>query len=163
MTAHDRIGTIWCGDSTSLLDNVLREEWGFDGFVITDMDAGGVNALMPTMDTTFMTATTAVTSGTDCYDAGVPAVRIAELTAASDDATVMSAVRESCHRILYVVANSAAMNGFSASDTIKIITPWWEYAFIALNVVVVALTVGSTYMLVKAVKRKKAIKAENDL
>lgn len=36
MTAFNRIGTTWTGGHYQLLTNVLREEWGFNGFIITD-------------------------------------------------------------------------------------------------------------------------------
>ena len=36
MTAYNRIGNQWCGGSKALVTDLLRNEWGFDGFVITD-------------------------------------------------------------------------------------------------------------------------------
>src|SRR5699024_10992919 len=33
MSSFNRIGTTWAGGSYSLLTEVLREEWGFNGFV----------------------------------------------------------------------------------------------------------------------------------
>lgn len=36
MTSFNRVGTCWAGGSYDLLTGVLRGEWGFDGFVITD-------------------------------------------------------------------------------------------------------------------------------
>lgn len=36
MSAYNRIGAVWAGGSTALLTNVLRDEWGFTGAVITD-------------------------------------------------------------------------------------------------------------------------------
>lgn len=36
MSAFNRIGPIWAGGSHELLTDVLRDEWGFQGFVITD-------------------------------------------------------------------------------------------------------------------------------
>ncbi len=36
MSAYNRIGTKWCGSSSALLNNLLREEWGFEGFVVSD-------------------------------------------------------------------------------------------------------------------------------
>lgn len=37
MTAFNRIGTTWCGASHSLMTDLLRTEWGFDGFAVSDM------------------------------------------------------------------------------------------------------------------------------
>ena len=36
MSSFNRIGDVWCGASSPLLKNVLRDEWGFLGTVITD-------------------------------------------------------------------------------------------------------------------------------
>lgn len=36
MTAYNRVDGEWCGEHEALLTGVLRDEWGFDGFVISD-------------------------------------------------------------------------------------------------------------------------------
>ena len=36
MSAFNRIGKTWCGGTPELLVDLLRNEWGFDGMVITD-------------------------------------------------------------------------------------------------------------------------------
>jgi len=40
MSAFNRIGATWAGGSKALLTDVLRTEWGFEGFVITDAGVG---------------------------------------------------------------------------------------------------------------------------
>ena len=51
MSAYNRIGAEWCGGSKALITNLLREEWGFDGFVITDasIDLTGEGYLDPVL------------------------------------------------------------------------------------------------------------------
>ena len=36
MSSYNRIGAVWAGGSEALLTGVLRDEWGFNGAVITD-------------------------------------------------------------------------------------------------------------------------------
>lgn len=36
MSAYNRLGKTWCGGSRTLLTDLLRTEWGFDGFVVSD-------------------------------------------------------------------------------------------------------------------------------
>ena len=36
MSSYNRIGAVWAGGSEALLTGILRDEWGFDGAVITD-------------------------------------------------------------------------------------------------------------------------------
>lgn len=38
MSAFNRIGTVWAGGNSALLTDLLRNEWGFKGYVITDME-----------------------------------------------------------------------------------------------------------------------------
>ena len=51
MSAYNRIGTQWCGASKTLLVDLLRNEWGFDGFVVTDasIDLTGEGYLDPVL------------------------------------------------------------------------------------------------------------------
>lgn len=36
MTGFNRLGPVWCGASAALNKELLREEWGFEGFVVSD-------------------------------------------------------------------------------------------------------------------------------
>lgn len=51
MSAYNRIGSEWCGGSKALITDLLRTEWGFDGFVITDasIDLTGEGYLDPAL------------------------------------------------------------------------------------------------------------------
>ena len=51
MSAYNRLGDQWCGGSKALLIDLLRNEWGFDGFVITDasIDLTGDGYLDPVL------------------------------------------------------------------------------------------------------------------
>lgn len=39
MSAYNRIGTNWCGGCSELLNDLLRTEWGYDGYVISDFSS----------------------------------------------------------------------------------------------------------------------------
>ena len=46
MTGFNRIGNEWCGSSSALLTDLLRGEWGFDGYVLSDSwQMGYMNAV----------------------------------------------------------------------------------------------------------------------
>lgn len=145
MSGFNRLGTKWCGASTELMNNVLRGEWGFDGFVATDMDNCNNNVLC----TGYMYAPTTITGGTDIYDGvGNPAAhnRRNQLNAYRNDPYVMTKLREACEHIVYAVANSAAMNGMSPDAIVRSITPWWEATLIAVTVVFGVVALGSVAM-----------------
>jgi beta-glucosidase len=40
MTAYNAVGGTWCGEHERLVTGVLRDDWGFDGYVITDFVFG---------------------------------------------------------------------------------------------------------------------------
>src|SRR5262249_17734912 len=44
MTGYNRLNGPWCAEHRELLEDVLRGEWGFDGFVISDWFAVGSSA-----------------------------------------------------------------------------------------------------------------------
>jgi beta-glucosidase len=40
MSAYNSVNGEWCGENTTLLTDILREEWGWDGFVVSDFVFG---------------------------------------------------------------------------------------------------------------------------
>lgn len=136
MSSMNRIGAKWTGVHSGLLTGVLREEWGFNGIVETDY----------ALSTGFMTTANAIARGVVAGN-DVWMMNGASVERYRENAVVVSAMRESCHRILYTILNSSAMNGFSSNTQIITITPAWEraidYARIGVGVVA-ALCLGMT-------------------
>ncbi|MEQ1788447.1 MAG: glycoside hydrolase family 3 N-terminal domain-containing protein, partial [Acidimicrobiales bacterium] len=75
MSAYNSVNGEWCGESPRLLTEVLRDEWGFEGFVISDWIFG------------LRDAGRSVTAGLD-VERPAPMVRRAGLTAAIAAGTV---------------------------------------------------------------------------
>lgn len=158
MNAFARVGATWSGADVGLMTNVLRNEWGFDGFVLTDFSGNPMFTARGIALRTF-DAAYGVLAGTDSWDSSDVQWTTELTTQYKDCPEVVQAMRQATHRILYVVANSCAMNGFTADTKIVKVTPWWQTALIVLDVVLAVLTVLCIVMLVKRVKAAKAAKA----
>lgn len=137
MSSFNRVGNIWTSASDGLVNGILRDEFGFNGIIITDMaDANG---------TVYMSCVDGITAGTDIW---LSSGKDHSFMAYRDNATVANAMREACKRVLYNTCNySAAMNGYSASTQLVRVYTWWEIAVIGLLAVSALLTAASVVML----------------
>lgn len=101
MSALNRVGPIWSGGHYGLLQEVLRNEWGFNGCVVTDSYIKGFS-LLDQM----------IKNGGDLA-LGSASSEISKLGSASKGTmtpTTYVTLRESVHHILYPMANSMAIN-----------------------------------------------------
>lgn len=98
MIGHNYIGDKWTGASYALCTTVLRDEWGFNGLLSTDMFCGYG----------YYDADIAIRSGVDSMlnPMGFEDANVTD----TSSATSVTAMRNSCHHILYTVVNSRAYN-----------------------------------------------------
>lgn len=148
MVAYNRVGCTWVGQDAGLIAGVMREEWQFEGVINTDMSSNpdlnhpieglvlGLN-LMLAADRAGETFTEVVPDNV------------------SGDATVLSALRESAHRVMYVYVNSNLMNGTSRNAHIVSVINWWQYALVAADIVLGVIMVGGLGLLTWSVIRSK--------
>lgn len=137
MSAFNRIGTMWAGGDYRLLTEILRNEWGFEGMVISDFNT------CPHMNTRQM-----------AYAGGD--INLVELagSAWSDEADTgdMLVLRRAAKNILYTVINSNAMNG----EIVGYLMPVWQILLIVADCVVVAgLGVWGFFAIRKSVKKRE--------
>jgi len=142
MSSYSRVGATWTGGSYALLTEVLRNEWGFRGMVISDW-------FYPSS----MDATQGVYAGNDLMLATVNGGDM--LSATHDkyrptDTSIAGkhAMRKASYNILYTVANSVAMEHNNYGPT-----PYWLYALIAVDVLAVA---GAVWFFIRRRKKMKA-------
>lgn len=136
MTSFSRIGPTYVSASTGLITDILYNEWGFHGYVITDM----VNPA------SYMTWKESVIAGTTSFDT----TEVSELwsdymtsttNTFSGDATMLKAVREAVHNTLYAYAQSNAMNSISSSSRKVEVNVWWRVAYKGVYYGGIALTI----------------------
>ena len=104
MTSFNRIGATWAGGHYNLITEVLRNEWGFKGFVLTDYEVGaGKGSYMDTIQT--------LGGGGDAKlkTVGMDALFGFDISKYPE---YQALGREAAHHILYTVVHSAGMNGF---------------------------------------------------
>ena len=150
MNSFGRVGVVWTGAHEGLMTNILRGEWGMDGFALTDYSNTGA-----TYDI-FL----GIMAGTDSWDnsSASPGTRVDKLKKydISQDPALAIRMREATHRILYTVANSSAMNGMAPSSKIVDVIPWWRALIYGVGVVSALGLAGSVVMIVKTKKKAKA-------
>lgn len=142
MSSFNYIGYTYAGASSNLLNTVLRDEWGFKGFVLTDYSGGygyqnGDQEIRNGNDS--MLATTKITS---------------HITDKS--ATSVKAMRTAAHNILYTAANGWQYENGEP----KVDTPVWRIAMYVVWGVTAVLAVGLEVLtIMKYLKRRKAVAA----
>ncbi|MCD8307189.1 MAG: glycoside hydrolase family 3 C-terminal domain-containing protein [Clostridia bacterium] len=142
MTSFNRVGATWAGGSYQLIQEILRDEWGFNGFIITDYTQGA---------TSYMHTEQMLRAGAD-----------AELTQygsnfklSGDTATANTYyTKKALSHILYTVVNSNAMN-----SPVYVAFAYYIYVEIALEVVFAAGIIVCIAFIIK--KWRKYSKAKH--
>jgi len=144
MTAQSCIGTQICFGNNALLTHVLRDEWNFNGTVITDLYFSFDSSLRDQM----------IRSGGDIYlILGVKLLQCAPSDMQSP--TAVAQVRRVLHDVAYTTVNSAAMNYMAPGTTVSYGTEKWQVIQVVFNVLVLALVARR---IVKMVRRTKDAK-----
>ena len=117
MSSYSYLGDTWAGASRALLTEVLRDEWGFQGTVVTDSAMG---------NTSWMDINLALRAGGDMM------LCLMGVNLDSSTNTAQQEMRRACHNILYTQANSAAVA--AAADT----SPYWLVLLVVLDTAVIS-------------------------
>lgn len=140
MSSFNYIGNTYAGADSALLQTVLRGEWGFKGFVLTDY-FGGYG---------YQNADQEVRAGNDSMLATTKITN--HITDKS--ATSVKAMRQATHNILYTAANSWQY----ANGEPKVAIPIWKTAMYVAWGVVAVLVIGLEFLTIKRyLSRKKAV------
>lgn len=140
MSAYNYIGTTWAAGDYDLLTTVLRNEWGFQGMVITDYFIGNG----------YMNSDQAIRAGNDtclvAYDANTNYVSDTE------SATSLQAMRQASKNIMYTVVNSRAYS----EEALDAGLPGWQIAAIVIDVIIALAIIGLEVLIVKRYRMKKS-------
>ena len=140
MTAFNFYGTTPAQASPEVLNGILRDEWGFKGFALTDYY--GVYG--------YQDADRMIRNGNDCmlvaYDT--------ETNHVSDttSATSVKAMRQACKNIMYTVVNSRAYDEANLQTGLM----GWQIAAIVIDVILAAVLAVLELLAVKKLKKRTA-------
>lgn len=145
MTSFNRIGTRWTGGDYRLLNEILRNEWGFNGLVICDFNTIPqymIPRMMFYAGGSLDLATQQSAMWTDC-----------DTSDAGDAIVLMRAVKD----VMYALVNSNAMN----AEVIGYNPPiWQEYLHWINNGVFTLVGVWLVLAIVRTVRCNKRQKAK---
>ena len=144
MPAQNCVGTTVGHANYALLTNVLRNEWGFQGMVVSDYWVWGDNALRDLC----------LRSGCDSYLCIY--MPIMWNVNDYDSATARSVMRNAIHNIAYTVANSNTMQGMAPGAVQKVHMSPWQIGLYVADAVVALLIAGGIFWMVKRTKAEKA-------
>lgn len=147
MTAFNRIGSVWTGNSHALCTDYLRGEAGMAGFAVTDWRM-----------VSYMGMAGGVLAGNDLPDGEYDEFDKFR----TGYGNVANAMRESAHRIFYTVVHSNAMNGIGTGTRFIVHDPVWvkpvKDVRIALSVlfgVSTACLIATSVLSVLKLRKKK--------
>lgn len=139
MSSYNYIGSEWAGASSSLLIDVLRNEWGFEGIVLTDYFA----------DFGYMDAARSIyNGGSTCL---INRDVVTNYVTDTDNATTVQHMRRAAHDVLYTAVNS---RGFEA-ENMETGMMSWQIILIAADVILAALMILLEVFTIRKFKAKK--------
>lgn len=147
MSSYNYIGSQWAGACEPLLETVLRDEWGYEGFVLTDYFA----------NFGYMDATRSIyNGGSSClasYDNG------SNYVSDTSSATTVQHMREAVHRIFYTVVNSRAYEPENINTGLLMYQIVLIIADVVLGVLIILYEV---FRVCRVYKKRKAAKIVNN-
>lgn len=139
IASYIRFGAIWSGGFKNLLTGVLRDEWGCNGWLISD-----------TIYNAAFTAPDGLLAGLTTFSSFSPAML--NFNKYKNDVLMLNLMREACHKKLYCLLNSAAMNGIGPNTTIKILE---IPIIVTTRRLAIAFAIPTIFCLIKWLKSRK--------
>ena len=145
MLSFSKLGGIECTTHYGLLTEILRNEWDFNGYVVTDMNDD------------IDLAPQAYKAGLTCFDLNpsigpsdqsiVPSMKpYMDASLFNTDIELLSSIKEAAKRNLWVFSQSNMMNTISSTSYAVELMTWWRALTIGLVAAGATLTVFAAAM-----------------
>ena len=150
MTSYNRIGCIYMAAEPVTQYDLLRGEWGYEGYLMTDYIQGGEYSV--TLD--------ALMNGTNIFGGNDRATEILQLVLRNRNTSgeLVEKMQESAHRILWTYSKTSMMNGLTGDQTFSTTRQWWQNAILGAQIALGVVTVAAigAYVFFQYFKKEKA-------
>lgn len=156
MTAFNRIGTVYSGAYSGIVEQIARNEWGFKGGYVTDMVNGSM--YMNWLDTVYAGGGTML-GDSSYWDGTALGTMEASRDAIAKDTAFQQQMQYTLKTWLYSLAQSNATNGMTSTTKIVAVHPWWQMTLYAADAAFGIL--AAVCVVIALIPGKK--KANNDM
>ncbi len=141
MVSWSFLGDKWAGESSNLMNTVLRDEWGFRGMALTDFFRNNGHG--------FMNADAALANG---VDAMLSTFNGEENNVANQKhPTSVLQMRNACKNVMYTVVSSWAYDGEHEETGMEN----WKKAGIGIDIVIALFMAGMEVLVIRGYKKRK--------
>lgn len=154
MTAFNRIGIIFSSAHEGLMTDILRDEWGYQGYLCTDMLMAQCADYM-TVKESVAAGTTLMGISSDTLSSASGPWSYFTAEGISGDATLTQALRTNTKYLLYALANSNAMNGLNETSHVTDTMTWWREIYIGIGGAMAILTIFGASMYVYSCRKRR--------
>ena len=143
MVSWSFLGDKWTGESSNLMNTVLRDEWGFRGMALTDFFRNNGHG--------FMNADAALANG---VDAMLSTFNGEENNVANPEhPTSVLQMRNACKNVMYTVVSSWAYDGEHEKTGMEN----WKKAGIGIDIVIALFMAGMEVLVIRGYKKRKNV------
>ncbi|MFZ1646473.1 MAG: glycoside hydrolase family 3 C-terminal domain-containing protein [Blautia wexlerae] len=143
MVSWSFLGDKWTGESSNLMNTVLRDEWGFRGMALTDFFRNNGHG--------FMNADAALANG---VDAMLSTFNGEENNVANPEhPTSVLQMRNACKNVMYTVVSSWAYDGKHKETGMEN----WKKAGIGIDVVIALFIAGMEVLVIRGYNKRKNV------
>ena len=141
MVSWSFLGDKWTGESSNLMNTVLRDEWGFRGMALTDFFRNNGHG--------FMNADAALANGVDVM---LSTFNGEENNVANPEhPTSVLQMRNACKNVMYTVVSSWAYDGEHEKTGMEN----WKKAGIGIDIVIALFMAGMEVLVIRGYKKRK--------
>ena len=143
MVSWSFLGDKWTGESSNLMNTVLRDEWGFRGMALTDFFRNNGHG--------FMNADAALANGVDVM---LSTFNGEENNVANPEhPTAVLQMRNACKNVMYTVVSSWAYDGEHEETGMEN----WKKAGIGIDIVIALFMAGMEVLVIRGYKKRKNV------